>query len=386
MRIREQPLPGEAEAAARSWPVVEAALAEQTPARRSRRPRRLALRLALVAAPCAWASSRRSRPPAPRWATGSGIASPTGRSPRRPPSPACPRGESVLAISRSGAYAVHPDGGWRRLGSFSEAGWSPRGLNVVGVDGRRGGGRRPGRARRSGPSRGPAACTTRRGAPGSASSWRTSRATCCGASAGDGDGDDRAAAPRRGARHAGVAAARRPRARLRARARRARGGGRGARRDALARGAERPRSGPRASSRGRAMAGGWWRSRHGRSRCSTPSGRVLRTVALPGPRPPARAPSLGHAGGRGGGGAGGTRVLDIPLARRGQRRGSSSRATWTASPGRATAAACCSRGATPTSGSLLGPDGRVRRALHGVSAELGAAGGFPRLAGWCCPG
>ena len=49
-RIREQPLPGEAEAAARSWSVVEAALAEQTPARRARRPRRLALRLALVAA------------------------------------------------------------------------------------------------------------------------------------------------------------------------------------------------------------------------------------------------------------------------------------------------------------------------------------------------
>jgi hypothetical protein len=35
---------------------------------------------------------------------------------------------------------------------------------------------------------------------------------------------------------------------------------------------------------------------------------------------------------------------------------------------------------------LLGRDGRVRRALNGVSAELGAAGGFPRLAGWCCPG
>jgi len=27
-RVREQPIPGEAEAAARSWPVVEAALAE----------------------------------------------------------------------------------------------------------------------------------------------------------------------------------------------------------------------------------------------------------------------------------------------------------------------------------------------------------------------
>ena len=26
---------------------------------------------------------------------------------------------------------------WRRLGSFSDAGWSPRGLHVVGVDGHR---------------------------------------------------------------------------------------------------------------------------------------------------------------------------------------------------------------------------------------------------------
>jgi outer membrane protein assembly factor BamB len=32
---------------------------------------------------------------------------------------------------------------------------------------------------------------------------------------------------------------------------------------------------------------------------------------------------------------------------------------------------------------LLGPGRRVR-ALHGVSRALGAAGGFPRVAGWCC--
>jgi hypothetical protein len=34
---------------------------------------------------------------------------------------------------------------------------------------------------------------------------------------------------------------------------------------------------------------------------------------------------------------------------------------------------------------LLGPGDRIR-ALHGVSRELGAAGGFPRVAGWCCAG
>ncbi|HET8821606.1 MAG TPA: hypothetical protein VFM57_08665, partial [Thermoleophilaceae bacterium] len=34
---------------------------------------------------------------------------------------------------------------------------------------------------------------------------------------------------------------------------------------------------------------------------------------------------------------------------------------------------------------LLGPGGRIR-ALHGVSDELGEAGGFPRVTGWCCAG
>jgi hypothetical protein len=48
-----------------------------------------------------------------------------------------PPGGSVLAISRSGAYAIRPDGGTRRLGAFSEAGWSPHGLHVVGAEGRR---------------------------------------------------------------------------------------------------------------------------------------------------------------------------------------------------------------------------------------------------------
>jgi hypothetical protein len=32
---------------------------------------------------------------------------------------------------------------------------------------------------------------------------------------------------------------------------------------------------------------------------------------------------------------------------------------------------------------LLGPGGRIR-ALHAVSRELGSAGGFPRVAAWCC--
>ena len=34
---------------------------------------------------------------------------------------------------------------------------------------------------------------------------------------------------------------------------------------------------------------------------------------------------------------------------------------------------------------LLGPRDRIRP-LHDVSGELGKAGGFPRVAGWCCAG
>jgi hypothetical protein len=33
---------------------------------------------------------------------------------------------------------------------------------------------------------------------------------------------------------------------------------------------------------------------------------------------------------------------------------------------------------------VLGRDERIR-ALDGVTRELGAAGGFPRVVGWCCP-
>ena len=130
-RIHYQPLPAEAEAAARSWPVVEAALAERGPGVSRRRT---ALRLAIVMAALligllavmsparAWIEDQfASDAPSPRPAF---AALPDGSGP-------------VLAISRSGAYAVHADGGSRWLGSFSDAGWSPRGLHVVGVEGRR---------------------------------------------------------------------------------------------------------------------------------------------------------------------------------------------------------------------------------------------------------
>jgi hypothetical protein len=136
-RLRHQPLPGEAEAAARSWPVVEAALAEREPGRAQRgaaaQPRRLALRLALAAA-LIGVGLLVALSPAGAW-----IGDRFKDDPKKPTPAfaALPQGGSVLAISRSGAYALHPNGGSQRLGAFSEAGWSPHGKHVVGVDGRR---------------------------------------------------------------------------------------------------------------------------------------------------------------------------------------------------------------------------------------------------------
>jgi DNA-binding beta-propeller fold protein YncE len=57
--------------------------------------------------------------------------------PATPAFAALPKGGSVLAISRSGAYAISPDGDTQGLGSFAQAGWSPHGLHVVGADGHR---------------------------------------------------------------------------------------------------------------------------------------------------------------------------------------------------------------------------------------------------------
>jgi hypothetical protein len=129
-RLRDQPLPGETEAAARTWPVVEAALAAHTPsARRSRMPVRVVVVLALLCAGLATALS-----PAGAWIGDRFQDEPAGTTPAFA---ALPQGGSVLAISPSGAYAVRPDGGTRELGAFSDAGWSPHGLHVVGVEGRR---------------------------------------------------------------------------------------------------------------------------------------------------------------------------------------------------------------------------------------------------------
>lgn len=369
-RLRDEPLAGEAEAAARTWPVVEAALAAREP---TRRHRGAGLRLALVTG-IVGLGLVAALSPAGAWIEDRLRDDPE---PGAPAFTALPRGAPALAISRSGAYAVRPDA-WRRLGSFTDAGWSPRGLHVVGVNGRR------------------LEAVTQQGAP----RWSIARpqrvhhpawslgegfmvayleGTRLRVVAGNGDpASDRLL--RRGA--APVTPAWMPGDRYRMTY--SRGGRALETLDAVTGG-----------SVWRARVGGalelaW--SRDGRRLVAMSrraltvldaSGRVLRTLPLA-----ARARDLAlHPSGRRAAvtveGAARMRVLDVPLGGGApwQRfQGDVDGIAWSRDGRRLLVA---SRGADQWL--LLGPGDRVR-VLNGVSRELGAAGGFPRLAGWCCPG
>ena len=380
-RIREQPLPGEAEAAARSWQVVEAALAAREPTRRSRRPRRLALRLALVAAALGVGLVAALTPAGAEVSDWIGDRFADRADPARPAFAGLPQGASVLAISRSGAYAVHAERS-RRLGSFSEVGWSPRGLNVVGVDGSRvvavdASGTQQWSVTRPGRVHHPAWST------GDGFVVAYLEGHVLRTVGGDGVGDR----PQR--RHAAsVTPAWQPRTGHVLVYVRERGGLDAVDVDVGATLWHVPASAELGSTRQLA-----W-SRDGRRLAALSArtvtlldgnGRVLRTVELPGP---ARQLALHPSGARAAvvvAGAGGTRVLDVPLAGSAAPRqlfqGDVDGLAWSPDGGRLLLA-----WRDADQWLLLGPDGRVRRALGGVSAELGAAGGFPRLAGWCCPG
>ena len=133
--LRDGPLPGEVAAGSRAWPLVAAALAERAPApRRARRASRIVPALAASAAAIALALT----PAGP--ALGDWIEARFAAEPAPSPKPAfagLPAGGRALAISTTGAFAVHHDGSVQRLGMFTDAGWSPHGLHVAGVSGRR---------------------------------------------------------------------------------------------------------------------------------------------------------------------------------------------------------------------------------------------------------
>jgi hypothetical protein len=365
-RLRGHPLPGEAEAAARSWPVVEAALAASPPgARRTRVGLRLAVALALLCAALAITLS-----PAGAWIADRFAA----ETPSSPSFAALPEGGPVLAISGTGAYAISADGSVQRLGRFEEAGWSPHGKHVVGVDGRRliavtptGIVKwtlvEPHRVRR------PAWST----ALGYAVAYLEGHSLRVVA----GDGDP---ATNRLVRHgaARVTPAWHPDSdRVLTYVTRA-----GSIETVDVETGQTIWRTPPSGTTPRALA---W-SRDGgrlvalRSHSVTVldrSGRVERTLALPGV---ARDLALDPSGRR----AAiviGNRVVEVGLSAGSRRQvfqGSVDGIAWS-QDGRRLLVGWRDAGQWL----LLGPGRRVR-ALHGVSRELGAAGGFPRVAGWCC--
>jgi hypothetical protein len=382
-RIREQPLPGEAESAARSWPVVEAALAAREPARRSRRPRRLALRLVIVAAALGVGLVAALTPAGAEVGDWIGDRFADRADSDRPSFAGLPEGGSVLAISRSGAFAVHPDGSWRQLGSFSDAAWSPHGLNVVGSGGHR--------VVAVSPAAGTYKWSVVRPGRVSHPAWSTGlgffvaylEGDVLRSVGGDGAGDR---ALRRGA--AAVTPAWRPRVDHVLVYAREHGGLEAVE---VASGTTLWRTRSQAGLAGTRQLG--W-SRDGRRLVALSpraltlldaNGRVLRTVELPGR---ARQVALHPSGKRAAvvvAGAAGTRVLDVPLGGAGSPKqlfqGDVDGLAWSRDGRRLLLA-----WRDADQWLVLGPNGRVRRALNGVTAELGAAGGFPRLAGWCCPG
>jgi hypothetical protein len=384
-RLREQPLPGEAEAAARAWPVVEAALSEREASEpgtrvRTRTPRAVA-RLALAAALVAGGLLAALTPAGAEVGDWIGDRFASDRGPARPAFAALPEGGSVLALSRTGAYAVHPDGSSSWLGPFSEAGWSPRGLHVVGVDGRRVVAVTPdGTPRWTLARRRPVHHPAWSLGEGFVVAYLEGRA---GLRAVGGNGDpatDRML--RRDARP--VTPAWRPGARYLVTY--VSTAGFVETLDAIS-GESVWRAEPDAGGV-RALA---W-SRDGRRLVALSSrsvtvlsgrGRVLRTIPLPGAgrelalHPSGRRAAVLVTGG------GERRVLEQPLAggRASQLfQGDVDGLSWSAD-GRHLLLAWRDTGEWL----LLGPGDRIR-ALHDVSGELGNAGGFPRVAGWCCPG
>jgi hypothetical protein len=128
--LRERAVPGEREAAERALRVIQAGAGGSRPVPRRGRGRRLAVVVALALVVCG------------------GVLSPAGADVREfiadrlspAPEPTLsrlPAPGRILVSSSAGTSIVAADGGIRRLGPYTDASWSPRGLFVAGTVGRR---------------------------------------------------------------------------------------------------------------------------------------------------------------------------------------------------------------------------------------------------------
>jgi hypothetical protein len=130
-RLRDLPLPDEAEAEERSWEVVRAAYEERTPVRPTYRARRLALALAagavLLAIGLSPAGAQMSD-----W-----VRDVVGEEDAKPELKTLPAAGEILVEGPDGVWIVRDDGSKRKLGDYDEATWSPNGLYVAVTDGNR---------------------------------------------------------------------------------------------------------------------------------------------------------------------------------------------------------------------------------------------------------
>jgi hypothetical protein len=119
-------------AAARGWDVVARAYAEREPAQRGGARRRVRLAVALAGGAVAVAVAL--TPPGDavaEWVRD--VVRPPAQPPRavRPVLGSLPGHGRLLVVSRAGAWIVGPDGTRRRLGTYDDAAFSPRGLFVA---------------------------------------------------------------------------------------------------------------------------------------------------------------------------------------------------------------------------------------------------------------
>lgn len=120
----------------RSWRVVRAAFAEHEPHRRRRRRRWVALAVAAALVPAAAVGGAAAS--APHGAVGKWVRGVLGAGEQRaqPALVRVPGGGRLLVEAGDGAWVVSTDGTKRRLGAYSGASWSPRGLFVIAWRGR----------------------------------------------------------------------------------------------------------------------------------------------------------------------------------------------------------------------------------------------------------
>lgn len=136
-RLQSVPAPDELAAERRAWAVIRPAYleAERGPGRR--RPGRLVLAFALLAALLAAAVSPPGRAVGGWVREAIGIERVKGRADAKPALASLPAKGSLLVVGQTGAWVVREDGSKRRLGAYRDATWSPQGLHVAATRGRR---------------------------------------------------------------------------------------------------------------------------------------------------------------------------------------------------------------------------------------------------------